>query len=181
MARPPATPMMGQYRKVKSQLAAGTLLFFRLGDFYEMFFDDAVTASETLGLTLTHRQGAPMCGIPYHAYELYMAKLLRAGYKVAICEQMEDPAIAKGLVRRELTGIVTPGTALAEAVLEEKRSNYLAAAVPGTGGVWGVAVLELSTGEFRMAEAASEEELVSAVTRDAPSEEIGRASCRERV
>ncbi|MBQ7251417.1 MAG: DNA mismatch repair protein MutS [Kiritimatiellae bacterium] len=172
MARSPAaTPMMGQYRKIKAQLAPGTLLFFRLGDFYEMFFDDAVTASEALGLTLTHRQGAPMCGIPYHAYELYMARLLRAGYKVAICEQMEDPALAKGLVRRELTGIVTPGTALADAVLEEKRSNYLAAVVRGEG-LWGLAMLELSTGEFRMGEAAGEEELAAAVTRDAPSEVV---------
>jgi len=163
------TPMMGQYRKIKSRLAKGTLLFFRLGDFYEMFFDDAVTASEVLGLTLTHRQSAPMCGIPYHAYELYMARLLRAGYKVAICDQMEDPALAKGLVRRELTSIVTPGTVLADAVLEEKRSNYLASVARGDG-VWGFAMLELSTGEFWMGEEAGREALAGVFARETPSE-----------
>ena len=100
--------MMAQYRRIKAEIAPDTILFFRLGDFYEMFFEDAIVASEILGIALTKRQNMPMCGVPFHAADTYLAKLLRAGKKVAICDQMEDPATAKGIVKREITGIVTP-------------------------------------------------------------------------
>ena len=101
----PITPMMSQYRRIKAELPPGTILFFRLGDFYEMFFEDAVEASRILDIALTKRQKVPMCGVPHHTYETYLARLIRAGKKVAICDQVEDPATAQGIVRREVTGI----------------------------------------------------------------------------
>ncbi|MEL7632407.1 MULTISPECIES: DNA mismatch repair protein MutS [Sporomusa] len=124
------TPMLEQYREVKSR-HSGEILFFRLGDFYEMFFEDAETASRELEITLTSREGGqnkrvPMCGVPYHAADNYIAKLISKGYKVAICEQVEDPKQAKGIVRREVVKIITPGTVLAEASLPDKANNYLA-------------------------------------------------------
>ena len=150
------TPVMAQYRRAKAELAPGTLLFFRLGDFYEMFMEDAIVGSEILGLTLTKRQNMPMCGVPYHAAELYLSKLLRAGKKVAICDQMEDAGAAKGLIKREITSIVTPGTVLSDTMLEASRSNYLAG-IYRAGGRFGLALLELSTGEFWMEEAPTAE------------------------
>ena len=121
------TPMVQQYMDVKQQ-HPDELLFFRLGDFYEMFFDDAVTASRELNLTLTGRAGGleeriPMCGVPYHAVDSYIARLIKKGYRIAICEQMEDPRLAKGLVKREVTKIVTPGTALSEQLLSDAQSR----------------------------------------------------------
>ena len=112
------TPMMEQYFAVKEQYK-GALLFFRLGDFYEMFYDDAITASRELNITLTGRNSgeedkAPMCGVPYHAAESYIEKLIKKGYKVAICEQMEDPKAAKGIVKRDVIRVITPGTVLTE-------------------------------------------------------------------
>ena len=166
-----STPMMLQYRRAKASLSPGTLLFFRLGDFYEMFFDDALEGSELLGLTLTKRQGVPMCGIPYHAAEMYLGKLLKAGRKVALCDQMEDPALAKGLVKREVTSIVTPGTVLSESVLEAGKSNYLAG-VHRSGKAWGLAMLELSTGEFWMEETGSAEAVCADLALQAPAEVI---------
>ncbi|HRV31984.1 MAG TPA: DNA mismatch repair protein MutS, partial [Kiritimatiellia bacterium] len=126
MSAKPTTPMMAQYRRIKAEIAPDTILFFRLGDFYEMFFEDAIVASEILGIALTKRQNMPMCGVPFHAADTYLAKLLRAGKKVAICDQMEDPATAKGIVKREITGIVTPGTVLTDSMLDATRPNYLA-------------------------------------------------------
>src|SRR6059036_2299615 len=128
----PSTPLMRQYTAIKREHPTA-LLFFRLGDFYEMFFDDAVLAAKELQITLTSRnkeKGAavPMCGVPYHAAEGYIAKLIRRGYKVAICDQMEDPRVAKKLVRREVTRVVTPGTA-ADASLGSEENNFLAAVV----------------------------------------------------
>ena len=125
------SPMMKQYLSIKEQYP-DTLLFFRLGDFYEMFFDDAKTASKELELTLTGRdcgleERAPMCGVPFHSYEGYVAKLVAKGYKVAICEQMEDPALAKGIVKREIIRVITPGTVLENNMLEEGKNNYLCA------------------------------------------------------
>ena len=125
------TPMMLQYFEVKNQYK-DYLLFYRLGDFYEMFFDDAVTASRELDLTLTGRdcgepERAPMCGVPYHACEVYIGRLIEKGYKVAICEQMEDPALAQGLVKREVTRVITPGTLIETGLLSETRNNYLCA------------------------------------------------------
>src|SRR5438067_4415436 len=155
----PSTPLMRQYAAIKKQ-HPNALLFFRLGDFYELFFDDAVTAARELQITLTSRNkekdiSVPMCGVPYHAAEGYLAKLLRKGFKVAICEQMENPKLAKTLVRREVTRVLTPGTAIDSSVGSEE-NNFLAALArafsPGGGGAVGLAALDLSTGEFRATE-----------------------------
>jgi len=146
------SPAMRQYRTAKEE-HPDTLLFFRMGDFYELFFEDAVVASRELQLTLTARDKArsvPMCGVPYHAAESYLQRLLRKGFRVAICEQMEDPKLAKGVVRREVTRVLTPGTALDPALAAEQ-SNYLAS-LAKVGMLWGLALLDLSTGEFRSTE-----------------------------
>src|SRR5439155_18422063 len=150
----PSTPLMRQYTAIKREHPTA-LLFFRLGDFYELFFDDAVLASRELQITLTSRNkekgiSVPMCGVPYHAAENYIGKLIRKGFKVAICEQMEDPRLAKKLVRREVTRVVTPGTA-ADSSLASEDNNFLAA-VSGDDDRAGFAALDLSTGEFRATE-----------------------------
>ena len=150
----PSTPLMRQYSAIKKDHPSA-LLFFRLGDFYEMFFDDAVLAAKELEITLTSRNkekgiAIPMCGVPYHAAEGYISKLIRRGYKVAICDQVEDPRVAKKLVRREVTRVVTPGTA-ADSSLSSEENNFLAAVV-SSGGRAGFAALDLSTGEFRATE-----------------------------
>ncbi|MGC2695846.1 MAG: DNA mismatch repair protein MutS [Candidatus Angelobacter sp.] len=150
----PSTPLMRQYAAIKKQ-HPNALLFFRLGDFYELFFEDAVVAAKELQITLTSRNkekdhAIPMCGVPYHAAENYLAKLLRKGFKVAICEQMEDPSVAKKLVRREVTRVLTPGTAIDSSVGSEE-NNFLAALARASGAV-GLAALDLSTGEFRATE-----------------------------
>ena len=149
-----STPVMRQYAAIKKQ-HPNALLFFRLGDFYELFFDDAVIASRELQITLTSRNkekemAVPMCGVPYHAAEGYLAKLLRKGFRVAICEQMEDPKLAKKLVRREVTRVLTPGT-VADATLASEENNFLAA-VAQIADRAGLAALDLSTGEFRATE-----------------------------
>ena len=123
------SPMMRQYLEVKEQ-HRDQILFFRLGDFYEMFFEDALLVSKELELTLTGREcglseRAPMCGVPYHSAESYIDRLIKRGYKVAICEQMENPSLAKGLVKREITRVVTPGTLIDSSLLEEGSNNYL--------------------------------------------------------
>ena len=112
------TPMMRQYRRTKEELDADTVLFFRMGDFYEMFFEDAHRAAPILGVAITKRAGVPMCGVPHHALDSYLAKVIRSGLKAAVCEQAEDPKLAKGLVRREITRIVSPGTVTEEAILD---------------------------------------------------------------
>jgi len=150
----PSTPLMRQYSAIKKE-HPNALLFFRLGDFYELFFDDAVLAARELQITLTSRNkekgvDIPMCGVPYHAAEGYIAKLIRRGFKVAVCEQMEDPRFAKKLVRRQVTRVVTPGTA-ADSSLNAEENNFLAA-VAMTGDRVGFAALDLSTGEFRATE-----------------------------
>jgi DNA mismatch repair protein MutS len=154
----PSTPLMRQYAAVKKD-HPNALLFFRLGDFYELFFDDALVASKELQITLTSRNkekgiAVPMCGVPYHAAEGYIAKLIRRGFKVAICEQMEDPRVAKKIVRREVTRVVTPGTA-ADSSLGSEENNFLAA-LAEVGDRVGFAALDLSTGEFRATEFAGE-------------------------
>ncbi|MCX6348856.1 MAG: DNA mismatch repair protein MutS [Candidatus Aureabacteria bacterium] len=173
-----STPMMKQYRRIKAAVKDAVLLF-RLGDFYEMFFEDAQKASRILGITLTARQSAPMCGIPYHAASGYISRLLQAGCKVAVCEQMEDPKLAKGIVRRELIRIITPGTAVEEELLPASRNNYLAA-VSRAGAVFGLAFLDLSTGEFTAAELPSPEELVNELLRIRPSECLVSSSWHAR-
>lgn len=163
------TPMMGQYRRIRGEVSPDTILFFRLGDFYEMFFDDAKEASQILDIALTKRQTMPMCGVPYHAADFYLSKLIKAGKKVAICDQMEDPATAKGIVRREVTRIVTPGTVLEENVLESSRNNFLAG-VCREGEMFGLALLDLSTGTFWVEESASLAAIQDNLMRYAPAE-----------
>jgi DNA mismatch repair protein MutS len=155
----PSTPLMRQYAAIKKEHPSA-LLFFRLGDFYELFFDDAVLASRELQITLTSRNkekgvAVPMCGVPYHAAEGYISKLIRKGFKVAICEQMENAGLAKKLVRREVTRVVTPGTA-ADSSLSSEENNFLAA-VAQIGDRVGFAALDLSTGEFRATEFSGED------------------------
>lgn len=145
------TPMMQQYMDTKEQYK-DCLLFYRLGDFYEMFFEDAEIASRELEITLTGRdcgfeERAPMCGVPWHSVHNYIAKLIHKGYKVAICEQMEDPALAKGIVKREVTRIITPGTVTDPSMLEEKKNNFLMA-VYCLQNYFGIAVVDITTGEF---------------------------------
>ena len=149
------TPMMEQYFEIKKDYK-DFLLFYRLGDFYEMFFDDAILASRELELTLTGRdcgeaERAPMCGVPYHSSEGYIGKLIEKGYKVAICEQTEDPALAKGLVRREVVRIITPGTVMSSGMLDEKSNNFLAA-VYMTDFECGLAFADVSTGKVSATE-----------------------------
>ncbi len=155
-----ATPVMRQYLAAKEQVPQA-LLFFRLGDFYELFYDDAVTAARELEITLTSRskekgEPVPMCGVPHHAAEGYIARLLQRNYRVAICEQMEAPGPGKKLVRREITRVVTPGTATEANVLRSRENNYLAAATLN-GHRAGLAWVDLSTGEFRTTETGSDE------------------------
>ena len=150
----PSTPLMRQYAAIKKE-HPNALLFFRLGDFYELFFDDAVVAAHELEIALTSRNkekgiAIPMCGVPYHAAENYIARLIRKGFKVAICEQMEDPRLARKIVRREVTRVLTPGTA-ADLQLGSEESNFLAC-VAASGNAVGFAALDLSTGEFRATE-----------------------------
>lgn len=147
----PLTPMLRQYHEIKKQYP-GTLLFFRLGDFYELFFEDALLGSKEMEITLTARHKdsgnpVPMCGVPYHSAPGYITKLVRKGYRVAICEQTEDPQSATKLVRREVVRVVTPGTAMESQLLEAKENSYLAA-LCGSGEGMGLALLDLSTGEF---------------------------------
>ncbi|HVZ81748.1 MAG TPA: DNA mismatch repair protein MutS [bacterium] len=149
------TPMMRQYLEMK-RVYKDQVLFFRLGDFYEMFFEDAKTAARVLHLTLTARSGGndrkiPMAGIPFHAADNYIAKLVKAGYSIAICEQAEDPALAKGLVKREIARVITPGTILAPSMLEEKANNYLVSVAPSAQGL-GLGVVDVTTGEFKACE-----------------------------
>ncbi|PNU21204.1 DNA mismatch repair protein MutS [Geothermobacter hydrogeniphilus] len=155
---PQQTPMMRQYLQIKSEYP-DAILFFRLGDFYEMFNEDAVKASRILDITLTSRnKGAaeevPLCGIPYHSCQPYLNKLVASGHKVAICEQVEDPKAAKGIVRREVVRVVSPGLVVDTDSLTPKENNYLLALAPGEKNQWGVAVLDITTGEFRVTEVA---------------------------
>ena len=149
------SPMMQQYLDIKEEYK-DCILFFRLGDFYEMFFDDAKTVSRELELTLTGKncgleERAPMCGVPYHAADNYLAKLVEKGYKVAICEQVEDPAAAKGIVKREVIRIVTPGTVTSQAMLKENENNYLACIYTCKEG-GAIAYCDISTGELCVTE-----------------------------
>src|SRR5580704_8982857 len=160
MSSDASTPLMRQYNSIKQQVP-NTLLMFRLGDFYELFFEDAKVAAGELEITLTSRnkeKGAaiPMCGVPYHAAEGYIARLIQKGHRVAICDQMEDPRIAKKLVTREITRIVTPGTATDAHLLRSHENNYLAAVAPD-GNRSGLAHVDVSTGEFRVTELDSSE------------------------
>lgn len=184
------SPMMQHYLATKEKYK-DCILFYRLGDFYEMFFDDAVNVSRELELTLTGKdcgqeQRAPMCGIPYHAAESYIAKLVQNGHKVAICEQLEDPKLAKGIVKRDVIRIVTPGTVTESNLLEEKRNNFIMS-IFKKGIFFGIAVCDISTGDFYSAEIKEEnnfERLLDEISRYSPSEIIANEmlyDCGEEI
>lgn len=170
------TPMMQQYCDIKKE-NEDSILMYRLGDFYEMFFDDAKTASKELDLTLTGRdcgqeERAPMCGVPYHSVEGYIARLVAKGYKISICEQMEDPALAKGLVKREIIRKITPGTVLESSMLDESRNNYIAAVYQNRQGA-GICFCDISTGEVLTSQLPEEnvaEEICNELARFSPRE-----------
>ena len=168
------TPMMQQYLQIKEQ-HKDALLFFRLGDFYELFFEDAITASKELEITLTGRdcgleERAPMCGVPYHSVEGYIARLIDKGYKVAICEQLEDPSEAKGIVKRDVVRIITPGTLVVTSIPDKNTNNYLVSLYNGDE-TWGIAIVDVSTGEFLVSQVAYDK-LIDELTRIQPSEII---------
>ena len=179
MAKPTKelTPMQRQYQEIKER-NQDCILFFRLGDFYEMFNEDAKVAARELDLTLTSRdrskpkeEQTPMCGVPYHSVDAYIARLVQKGYKVAICEQMEDPATAKGLVEREITRIVTPGTVTESCMLDESRNNYIGC-IYSEGGKFGLSFCDVSTGAFFVTQCTDAQSVVSELGRFAPSEVI---------
>ncbi len=168
------TPMMHQYLQIKRDYK-DAILFFRLGDFYEMFFEDAKIASAILGLALTSRGSGknsrvPMCGIPYHAADNYIARLIKAERKVAVCEQTEDPKSVKGILKREIVRIITPGTVLNQNILSSQNNNYLVSIYKKTQGEYGLAAVDLSTGEFKITQLQSEAKMLSELGRLHPAE-----------
>ncbi|MFA9463635.1 MAG: DNA mismatch repair protein MutS [Velocimicrobium sp.] len=169
------TPMMEQYMKIKNQYK-DCIIFYRLGDFYEMFFEDAITCSKELEITLTGKncgqeERAPMCGIPYHAVDAYLNKLISRGYKVAICEQVEDPKNAKGIVKRDVIRIVTPGTNLNTQALDETKNNYLLSVIYTTNA-YGIATVDITTGDFYVTEVDSDRKLLDEINKFCPTEII---------
>ena len=158
------TPMMKQYREAKEQIPPDAVLLFRLGDFYEEFFEDAEKVSSVLELVLTSRQGYPMCGFPYHALDSYLPRLVAAGLKVAIAEQMEDPKLAKGIVKRQITRIITPGTIVDNALLNPECNNFLTA-LEMNKDHWALASLDISTGEFRVTGSNDKDKLTTELNR----------------
>ena len=167
------SPMMQMYLKTKEEYS-DCILFYRLGDFYEMFFDDAITASKELELTLTGKncgmeERAPMCGVPYHSADVYLNKLVQKGYKVAICEQVEDPKLAKGLVKREVIRVVTPGTITSMQALDEAKNNYLLCVVY-FGDIFGIAAVDVTTGDFHVTEVKGSKALLDEIIMYAPPE-----------
>ena len=169
------TPMMQQYMETKEQYK-DCILFYRLGDFYEMFFDDALTVTKELDITLTGKncgleERAPMCGVPYHAVEGYLTKLVQKGYKVAICEQVEDPKLAKGIVKREVVRIVTPGTNINTQALDETKNNYIMCIVY-IADRYGLSVADVSTGDYFVTELDSGRKLGDEIAKFSPSEII---------
>ena len=167
--------MMRHYLQMKEQYP-DCFLFYRLGDFYEMFFEDAIEGSKIMELTLTGRdcglpERAPMCGVPYHSVDTYVQRLISRGYKVAICEQMEDPALAKGLVERSVIRVITPGTVIEEKLLDAGKNNYLLSVYASRNG-YGYAYADVSTGEFKAGEIRGKEPeaaLLDEITRIGPS------------
>ena len=169
------TPMMQQYMETKEQYK-DCILFYRLGDFYEMFFDDALTVTKELDITLTGKncgleERAPMCGVPYHAVEGYLTRLVQKGYKVAICEQVEDPKLAKGIVKREVVRIVTPGTNINTQALDETKNNYIMCIVY-IADRYGLSVADVSTGDYFVTELDSGRKLLDEIAKFSPSEII---------
>src|SRR5213596_351256 len=173
------TPMMQQYRRLRASIPADTLLFFRLGDFYELFFEDAKEASALLNVALTKRNGVPMCGVPYHAAQNYMAKLIKAGRRVAICDQTSEPQPGK-IVSRDITQIVSAGTVSDLDLLESKRANYLGASYADSG-VFGFAYADLSTGEFRITQLENRQSLLDQLARVSPAELLISSEQKEQI
>ena len=166
---------MAQYMETKKQYS-DCILFYRLGDFYEMFFDDALTASRELEITLTGKEcgleeRAPMCGVPYHAVDSYLSRLVQKGYKVAIAEQMEDPKLAKGLVKREVIRVVTPGTITSAQALDETKNNYRMVIVY-LADKMGVSVADITTGDFLVTEISTDRALFDEINKFSPAEVI---------
>jgi len=175
------TPMMQQYLQIKER-HRDAILFFRLGDFYEMFFEDAQTAARILDIALTSRNknedsAVPLCGVPYHAAEPYIQKLLDAGHKVAVCEQVEDPKSARSIVQREVVRVITPGTVTAAEALDARGNNFLAA-VCDSDETFGLAVADITTGDFRFTELAEEQSLIDEISRIRPSEIVAAQNSR---
>ncbi|MBQ8281166.1 MAG: DNA mismatch repair protein MutS, partial [Lachnospiraceae bacterium] len=165
--------MMVHYLETKKS-APDCILFYRLGDFYEMFFDDAITVSKELELTLTGKscgleERAPMCGVPYHSAETYISRLVANGHKVAVCEQVEDPKMAKGMVKREIVRIVTPGTNTSTITLDESKNNYLMCII-WDQQYYGVSTVDVTTGDFYVTQVDSARELMDEVNKFHPSE-----------
>jgi DNA mismatch repair protein MutS len=173
------TPMMQQYRRLRGSIPADTLLLFRLGDFYELFFEDAVEASALLNVALTKRNGVPMCGVPYHAAQAYIAKLIKAGRRVAICDQTSQPQPGK-IVSRDITQIVSAGTVSDLDLLEAKRANYLGA-VYADSGTFGFAYADLSTGEFRITQLQDRQSLFDEIARVSPAELLISSEQKEQT
>lgn len=164
------SPMMHQWNACK-KAAGNSLLFFRLGDFYEAFYDDAVTMARVLDLTLTKRQEIPMCGVPHHTHETYIDRLITKGYRVAIAEQTEDPRTTKGIVKREVVRVVTPGSIINSSLLSDHNNNYIIS-VACVGRLFGIAILDLTTAEFRVIEFENEHDLVNEIYRVSPKEVV---------
>lgn len=170
------TPMMKQYMETKNQYK-DCIIFYRLGDFYEMFFEDALVASKELEITLTGRdcgmeERAPMCGVPYHACDTYLNRLIEKGYKVAICEQVEDKSQAKGIVRREVIRVVTPGTNMCAGILDETKNNYLMS-ICGVDQLYGISTVDITTGDFKTCQVYGTEKVIDEINKFMPAEIIG--------
>ena len=183
---PTETPMLKQYLAMKKEYP-DSILFFRLGDFYEMFYEDAKVASKILGIALTSRNksdkknSVPLCGVPHHSAEPYLTKLLKSGHKVAICEQIEDPKSAKGVVKRKVVRVLTPGAVLDSENLDSKSNNYLASVYAGNGS-YGLAYTDISTGLFRTTVFNSIDDLMDEIYQIEPKEILlQEVSGRERV
>lgn len=184
MPKEQLTPMMQQYLNTKEEYP-DCILFYRLGDFYEMFFDDAIKASRELEITLTGKdcglsERAPMCGVPFHSASVYIAKLIERGYKVAICEQVEDPKTAKGIVKREVIRVVTPGTVVDEELLDERTNNYLAV-LYGKDSEYGFAVSDISTGELYTTQFKGDDDALSEIARYEPKEILLNGDAAKKI
>jgi DNA mismatch repair protein MutS len=182
MSKPKSTPMIQQYLSIKEKYK-DAILFYRMGDFYEMFFEDAQVASKVLEITLTSRNKndavpVPMCGVPFRAAQTYIARLIESGHKVAICDQVEDPSMAKGLVKREVVRVVTPGMIVENELLDAKSNNYLLA-VTVHANTTGIAVVDISTATFRIAETTDAAKAAEEVRRIGPSEVLLPASMQD--
>ncbi|MCX7716574.1 MAG: DNA mismatch repair protein MutS, partial [Endomicrobia bacterium] len=179
------TPLMRQYQQIKQQYK-DCILLFRLGDFYEMFGEDAIKASPILGVVLTKRQDVPMCGVPFHSVNNYISKLLNQGLKVAICEQVEDPKLAKGIVKREVVRVITPGTLIEENLLDAKKNNFLLSInllFTKTTVFVGISYVDISTGDFLVTQFEDKNlsKILNEIVRISPSEIVAKHSQKNEI